>query len=672
MATLIGVVRQVVGEAFAVASDGTRRPLVEGDRVYAGEQLVTSAMGSIAVALAGGGELTLGRDSHQQLSTQLLAEAHNDPSAQSAAATTPTAPSQQDLTDVQQLQAAIEAGVDPTQTGEATAAGPGGGGAGGAGGGHSFVLLGETGGAVDPTIGFPTGPISSVPEFPTAEPATDTPQIAAVVVPDSTPEVEVEYQDFAGQIVVGPGVVDEEALADGSNPSSNAEQASGRLIINSPDGISALEILDVNGSWINVTNGGVVQGQYGFLTFDAAGNWIYTLADNTLDHTNPNASGSADQVGESFSVRMFDLDGDVSPTVQLNVLVNDDNPDISLGQGEFSALVVDETGLGLSGTGNFAGAFQANFGADGGVVAYALEINSIDSGLRDVATGAVIELHLVGGTIQGWVGGNPAVVAFTAAVDDSGDLTLTQLRALQHPDINDNDEPLAIAGGVIRLVAIATDGDGDTASANLDLGGLLVFRDDGPSASLQLVSQAASVVHDETSGVQVDTDSAAELPAAFAALGAAIGWSQGSASVVSTAGSSFGADAAGATQVISLVIRGGNGVASGLQTTAGANINLYLQDGLVVGRVGAPDGAVAFAVSIDPDSGVLSVAQYLSLHHPDSPTNYDESMSFVSFFGESETISSLVGAVLTVTDADGDVAVSDVVDIGQLIQFQDD
>ena len=132
MATLIGVVSQVIGEVYAVAGDGTRRPLSEGDRVFAGEQIVTGAAGSIAVAMSNGQQLTLGRDSSLNLTEQMLAGSSNQPAP--TAETPPAAPSDGDLTDVEQLQAAIEAGVDPTLEGEATAAGPGAGGAGGAGG----------------------------------------------------------------------------------------------------------------------------------------------------------------------------------------------------------------------------------------------------------------------------------------------------------------------------------------------------------------------------------------------------------------------------------------------------------------------------------------------------------------------------------------------------------
>ena len=45
MAKSLGVVSKVVGQVFAVGQDGTRRVLVEGDRLYAGEQLETGAAG---------------------------------------------------------------------------------------------------------------------------------------------------------------------------------------------------------------------------------------------------------------------------------------------------------------------------------------------------------------------------------------------------------------------------------------------------------------------------------------------------------------------------------------------------------------------------------------------------------------------------------------------------
>ncbi|OZB27036.1 MAG: hypothetical protein B7X51_13045, partial [Pseudomonas sp. 34-62-33] len=111
MATLIGVVSQVVGEVFAVASDGSRRPISEGDRVYAGEQLLTGVAGAVAVTLTNGQQLTLGRDSNITLDAQMFAD-RGEPQAPAAEAP-PAAPSDADLTDVERLQAAIEAGVDP-------------------------------------------------------------------------------------------------------------------------------------------------------------------------------------------------------------------------------------------------------------------------------------------------------------------------------------------------------------------------------------------------------------------------------------------------------------------------------------------------------------------------------------------------------------------------------
>ncbi|NER61715.1 retention module-containing protein [Pseudomonas sp. MAFF212428] len=65
MANSIGVVSKVIGQVIAVAADGTRRVLMEGDRVFAGEQLETGAAGAVAVHLHNGAELTLG--TRQQL-----------------------------------------------------------------------------------------------------------------------------------------------------------------------------------------------------------------------------------------------------------------------------------------------------------------------------------------------------------------------------------------------------------------------------------------------------------------------------------------------------------------------------------------------------------------------------------------------------------------------------
>ena len=337
MATLIGKVTQVIGEVFAVATDGSRRPLGVGDQVFAGEQLVTGASGAVAVAMTDGQQLTMGRESQLSLNAQMLGQGGDSQAPQDAPV---TAPSADDLTDVEQLLAAIEAGADPTQEAEATAAGPGGagsGGAGGVGGGHSFVLLDTVGGAVEPVLGFDTSNFSTGPEFPNPEPIVipvpplvqeaPTPPAppAEPEVVDFQPVVSVVYQDAVGSISTSPAVVEERALAGGSNPQSNAEQASGRFQVVSPDGVSALEVQDANGNWVNVSAGNSVQGQYGTLQVDAQGNWTYTLTAG-VQHGTPGATGADDQIGESFNVRVTDNDGDVSPVAVLDVSIYDDGP----------------------------------------------------------------------------------------------------------------------------------------------------------------------------------------------------------------------------------------------------------------------------------------------------------------------------------------------------------
>ncbi|WP_408981313.1 retention module-containing protein [Pseudomonas sp. B21-031] len=147
MSSVVAIVKSIVGQVIAVSPEGIRRVLIEGDRLLAGEEVLTGPGGAVTLELADGRMLDLGRDS------QWSADAPYS-SADLSQATAQAAPS------VEELQQAIAAGVDPTTELEATAAGPAAAGGGGAlGGGHSFVMLEETAGRVDPSIGFPTGPL---------------------------------------------------------------------------------------------------------------------------------------------------------------------------------------------------------------------------------------------------------------------------------------------------------------------------------------------------------------------------------------------------------------------------------------------------------------------------------------------------------------------------------
>ncbi|SFI33789.1 T1SS-143 domain-containing protein/type I secretion C-terminal target domain (VC_A0849 subclass) [Pseudomonas guineae] len=689
MATLIGVVSQVIGEVYAVAGDGTRRPLSEGDRVFVGEQIVTGVAGAISVAMRNGQLLTLGRESSLNLNEQMLAGGSDQlaPSAQVPA----DMPSDSDLTDVERLQAAIEAGVDPTLEGEATAAGPGAGGApGAAGGGHSFVLLGETAGALEPIIGFPTEGLSSGPEFPDPEAG-----LAAPAAIDFSPEIEITYFDGPPDgeggtpgVLAGPAVVDEAALGSGTNPASNGEFTYGSLVINSPDGVSALEVQGANGVWVNVQGGGTVIGVYGTLVFDAAGNWVYTLTSNTLNHSNPNATGAADQVGESFPVRVFDNDGDVSPTVLLNVVVYDDGPVAAVNSETegFGEVAVDESlpSLGGAYTDGVAQAvlaaaivqaqFNSALGADGGSTAYSLALNtgagtSVGSGLFAVNSaapggkGVEIQLSQSGNVISGNVGGD---TYFTLTIDPaSGEVTLNLLDNIWHSNTGNHDDAqsLLLGTGVLQLVQTLTDGDGDSDSVSIDLGaaGAFSFEDDGPRAQLSEQSEGL--------GRALVDESLASLGGAYA---------DGVASAVLSAAvvqaqfnSVFGADGAAAGDagtVYSLALSGAD-VPSGL-FAVDASAPLGKGEQIVLNQVGnvvtgSAGGVPYFTLTINPVTGAVTLGLLDNIWHADT-SNADDS----------QLLSLAEGALLltqTVTDGDGD-SDSVSIDLGAAgaFSFEDD
>ncbi len=379
MASLIGTVRQVVGDVFAVASNGAKRWLIEGDRVYAGEQLQTGPTGAIAVHLANGGELTLGRDSSMPLSAQILA---GRPAP--VAATDPVFGHEQ-LADVLQLQQAIAAGADPSQVTDPSAAGNvgTGGTATALGGGHSFVLLTETAGVVTPVIGFPTAglgttlllpereighlesPDSSAPPAviapavepppveppPVQPPPVELPPVEPPPVeppPVEPPPVEpppVEPPPVEPPPVDPPPVVDngvtlsvggltlnEANLANGSAPNFDALTQNGVLKVTAPDGLQTLTIggMDVviNGVAVNSPQS-ITLPSGNTLTFlgynPVAGEVAYTYTLNS-PQTHNQGDGTINQ--EQIAVHAVDSDGDVADS-SINVHVIDDVPQAS-------------------------------------------------------------------------------------------------------------------------------------------------------------------------------------------------------------------------------------------------------------------------------------------------------------------------------------------------------
>ncbi|MHC8368067.1 retention module-containing protein [Pseudomonas sp. ZT5P21] len=340
MATLIGIVSKVIGQVFAEASDGTRRALIEGDRLFVGDQLVTGNEGAVAVHLQNGQELTLGRGSSLPMNSQLLD--HQASHVEAPEATTPT---QAQLTDVERLQKAIAAGDDPTQAAEATAAGPGSPSApGGAlGGGHSFVLLEEVAGRVDPTIGFPTAGFNGIPELPlerlagdpdnggnaaAAPIAADTPIIPDTPSVPDTPDRPVTLNGL--DVVGGEITVYEKNLSYGTDPDAPALTQTGTFTVGAPDG---LQTLTVGGIAIvtagvaagfpqtSVTNTGATFTVTGYNPATGVVSYSYTL---NSDSDHPNAGGAND-ISENFEVVAKDVDGSTA-TGQINVTIVDDLP----------------------------------------------------------------------------------------------------------------------------------------------------------------------------------------------------------------------------------------------------------------------------------------------------------------------------------------------------------
>ncbi|WP_434561966.1 retention module-containing protein [Pseudomonas sp. Z4-20] len=485
MAALIGTVSKVVGQVFAEAAGGLRRPLVEGDRLYAGEHLITGAEGAVAVQLQNGQELTLGRESNLSLTPQLLAN-------QAPHVDTPdsVAPTDAQLTDVQQLQQAIAAGADPTQTGEATAAGAEGGNPGGVGGGHSFVLLEEVAGEVDPLIGFPTAGFNGIPEFPQLELAADPDGDGDdATVPPVTPETPDNPVTLDGLTIDGGELTAHEAsLADGTASNPGALVQNGTFTLSAPDGLSSLSI-----GGISVIAGGVPTGFPQSIT-SALGNTLtitgynpatgvvsysYTLTDN---ETHPTGDG-ANSISEQFPVVAVDTDGDTANGT-LDVNITDDVPQAI---DDSHASTASQTLVSLTGNvlpNDHQGADRIPTGPDSGPIiggtftgtygTLVLNPNGTYTYTLNTSDPQFVALH----------GGGSDTETFPYTLTDADGDTSTANLVLQ---VHNNDDPVVIAG-------LDTDG-GELTVQEKNL-------DDGSSPDASALTQSGTFTVTALDGVQ--------------------------------------------------------------------------------------------------------------------------------------------------------------------------
>ncbi|WP_318011237.1 DUF5801 repeats-in-toxin domain-containing protein [Mesorhizobium sp. ESP-6-2] len=452
------------------------------------------------------------------------------------------------------------------------------------------------------------------------------------------------------------------------------------------------------------------------VTLNASSGAFVVRQFDQLDHVAP-AAGTSDQntalqthlgggsaagidLGSVFQAK--DGDGDtVTLTGKATVTVVDDVPQVFIAATGVS-VVHDETagnqnddtssasvahqfdslGLGTASLGYAHGnqpvvLFGSLLGTDeprAAVLSLAVAAPGTDSGLK-TTDGHEISLFKEGNLIVGRVDNNngtpndKGAVAFAVSVDQTGHISTAQYLSLQHPlagngSAGSYDEPINLSNKINAVVTI-TDFDGDTVSQSLAIGAKIIFEDDGSKVTA-VAASGVTVALDETA-----TTSDAALIATpgitkgedpdVGGTGAIAHGTSNSAFVNITA--LFGADgpAVSGSTVYALSV---TNAVSGLAVTDGSPITLQtLANGVVVGVVqgGTFNGDAAFALSIDPATGKVTVEQYLSLHHSNA-TNPDDTVVLGSHS---------VAVSVTVTDGDGDTA-SASADVSGQISFDDD
>ncbi|HZX18771.1 MAG TPA: DUF5801 repeats-in-toxin domain-containing protein, partial [Pseudomonas sp.] len=272
-----------------------------------------------------------------------------------------------------------------------------------------------------------------------------------------------------------------------------------------------------------------------------------------------------------------------------------------------SSLQVDESDFSADATANFSGVFNVQPGADGlhalTPLSYNLSVQNASSGLVDTETNQAVILSLNAGVIEGRTSGTNQLV-FTLSVDATGTVTLDQIRAIVHPT-GDPDEAKFLGAGHVSLNAVVTDGDGDQASASIDIGTVISFKDDGPSVLPNAL-------------VQLDDDALAN------GIPGGIGDDDNAVEISGTLGLNFGADGAGNVQWLT------SGAPADFTYAAGPGGSLLISQGTTL----------VLTVTLNSASGAYTVTQNAPILHAEA--DQENNQAFILNY--------------RVTDKDGDTA----------------
>jgi hypothetical protein len=195
-----------------------------------------------------------------------------------------------------------------------------------------------------------------------------------------------------------------------------------------------------------------------------------------------------------------------------------------------------------------------------------------------------------------------------------------------------------------------------TVQSTGEVGSMMVFEDDGPSASLAAATDTVllNTQDADTIGAATDSDT------------------QDFSTAFSAASVNYGADGPGTTTssfALGVATQGGD---SGLKSD-GATIYLYLVGGKVIGSTSATEAGILatntiFDVAVSA-AGSVTLQQFAEIDHalPGDSSNYAAQEATLA-----DTLITLTNTV-TVTDGDGDTATdSEVLNIGANIKFDDD